>query len=92
MLQDPHALVVPDGTKVIGKSQYKGREYECVFIPKSVVEIQERAFAVCEELKEVVIEEGSKLKTIGRAAFLNCSNLTRITFPEGLEKIGLNAF
>lgn len=69
-----------------------GKEYERVFIPKSVVEIQERAFVVCEKLKEVVIEEGSKLKTIGIAAFLNCNNLTKITFPDGLEKIGLHAF
>ena len=57
-----------------------------------MIEIQERAFAVCKNLKEVVIEEGSKLKTIGDSAFLNCSNLTRITFPEGLEKIGRGAF
>lgn len=39
MLQDPHALVVPDGTEVIGENQYRNKEYERVFIPKSVIEI-----------------------------------------------------
>ena len=44
MLEDSHALVIPDGTEVIRKEQYKEQEYECVFIPKSVTEIQESAF------------------------------------------------
>lgn len=39
MLNDPHALVVPDGTEEITWSQYKERDYRRVFIPKSVTEI-----------------------------------------------------
>ena len=84
--------MIPDGTEVIENNQYEALDYERVFIPKSVVEIQEHAFAECKNLKEVTIEKGSKLKTIGKEAFLNCDNLTRIAFSEGLEKICLGAF
>ena len=39
MLDDPQTLVIPDGTEVIRKEQYKEQEYERVFFPKSVIEI-----------------------------------------------------
>ena len=84
--------MVPDGTEVIENNEYEALDYERVFIPKSVVEIQERAFKACDKLKEVVIEEESHLKTIGKEAFNNCCDLSKITFPEKLEKIGLGAF
>ena len=92
MSKDPHALVVPDGTEVIKNGEYSGKDYERVFIPKSVTEIEESAFEDCENLREVVFEEGSKLKVVGREAFRNCNKLTRMTFPEGFEKIGIFSF
>ena len=39
-----HILVVPDGIEVIGNSEYSGEDYERVFIPKSVTEIELYAF------------------------------------------------
>ena len=51
MLNDPHALVVPDGTEIIEESQYKGKDYERVFIPKSVTIIKEHLFEDCKNLK-----------------------------------------
>ena len=85
-------LVVPDGTEVIGNSKYSGEDYVGVFIPKSVSRIGDFAFDGCKNLKEVIIEERSKLKIIGKDAFRNCSSLVKITFPEGLEKVGGYAF
>ena len=85
-------LVVPDGTKTIRNGQYRGKRYERAFVPKSVTVILDCAFANCESLKEVVIEEGSGLKTIGREVFRGCSSLASISFPEGLESIGAYAF
>ena len=92
MLKDPYALVIPDGTEVIRNSQYEETDYERVFIPKSVSQIENYAFDGCKNLKEVVIEEGSKLKIIGKDSFRNCNSLTKMTFPEGLEKIGFYSF
>ena len=92
MLQDPHALVVPDGTEVVNRRVVPLRDYERVFIPKSVTEIQREAFYNCYNLKEVAIEEGSRLKTIEDSAFCFCRNLAKITLPDGLETIGGCAF
>lgn len=63
-----------------------------VIIPKSVTEIQRLAFADCKNLKEVVFENGSRLKTIMATAFSGCSALENIILPEGLENIGKYAF
>ena len=63
-----------------------------VVIPKSVTEIRQFAFTICEHLKEVVFEDGSTLKTIGDAAFTGCSALEKIVLPEGLEEIGFGSF
>ena len=64
MLNDPHALVILEGTETIEESQYKKTDYERVFIPKSVTKIDGCAFYECKNLREVVFEEGSKLGEI----------------------------
>ena len=92
MRKDPRALLVPDGTDAIGKEQYAEKYYERVFIPRSVMQIKDFAFRNCKNLKEVVFEEGSKLQVIGKGAFYGCIALTKVSFPEGLESIGVSAF
>ena len=92
MLNDPRALVVLDGTEIITSCRYEKTEYERIFIPKSVSRIGNLAFDGCKNLREVVIEEGSKLKIIGIDAFRDCSRLTKMTFPEGLETVERFAF
>lgn len=54
--------------------------------------IDESAFEDCENLKEVIIEEDSKLQGIETEAFYNCEKLKRINFPDGLKYIGMRAF
>ena len=71
MLKDPHALVVLNGTEIIKDSQYERKNYETVFVPKSVTEIGNNAFEDCRNLKEVVFEEESKLEKIGQDCFQN---------------------
>ena len=92
MLTDPHALVVLDGIEQIGPRRYQGTDYERVFIPKSVVSICDSAFSNCRKLREVVVEDGSRLQMIGRGAFSGCVGLASINLPEGLEKICVSAF
>ena len=40
----------------------------------------------------MTIEAGSRLRTIGKAAFRNCHELAKMNFPERLEKIGQYTF
>ena len=87
MSGDPRALVIPDGTEIIRRYKYCEANYEQVFIPKSVTEIQSRAFNSCKNLKEVVFEEGSKLRIIGNSVFAGCESLAKINLPEGLQSI-----
>ena len=91
-MRDPHALVVPDGTEIIREKQFEEGNHNSVFIPKSVVAIQNRAFANWKNLQKVVFEEGSLLKTIGEESFMCCHCLKNIQLPEGLKEIGLYAF
>ena len=65
---------------------------EHVFVPKSVREIRDDAFRDCANLRGVIFEEGSMLRTIGKSAFQNCSRLRNISLPEGLEYIGKYCF
>ena len=69
MPQDTHQLVIPYGTEVIRRDQFRGKQYSYVFIPQSVVTIQKGAFYNCTDLRTVVFEEKSKLQTIGEEAF-----------------------
>ena len=92
ILTNPHCLAVPDGTEVICRGCYRENDIERVFIPKSVREIQEDAFKDCTNLREVIVEEGSALRTVGKSVFCNCKNLENITLPEGLERIEYQCF
>ena len=49
------------------------------FVHPSVVEVQDKAFKDCKELREVVLNEG--LKKIGKYAFSCCRLLESITLP-----------
>lgn len=64
---------------------------DTVYIPKSLESINYDAFHGS-AIRNVVIEDGSNLKTIESSAFRNCKNLESINLPEGLESIGYCAF
>lgn len=60
-----------------------------VKIPAKVTVIGDYAF-YRSDIEEVILPNG--LKTIGEAAFYQCSRLKKISFPEKLERIRQNAF
>ena len=78
--------------KAIGLRSFCNAGIERIAIPESVEEISENAFEECENLREVVFEEGSRLNTIRECTFKYCSHLARIELPEGLKSIGVGAF
>ncbi len=75
----------PQGTKIIHNS-FAGSEYiKRAFIPKSVTDMDE-AFSDCENLSEVIIEDG--VEAIGDYAFFHCTSLTELTIPESVRTFG----
>ena len=85
-------LVIPEGLQKIGEKLFWYSDIESVTIPVSITTIEEEAFTGCESLREVVFENGSKLRTICANAFGCCGKLKNMILPEGLEKIDLYAF
>lgn len=73
-------LVIPErihGENVvyIGKDAFMKTDFEKVYVPKSIVQIGESAFAVCKYLKNINFPEG--LAVIGDYAFIGCKKLEK---------------
>ncbi len=74
----------------IGIYAFSGNDnLESVFVPGTIVTINERAFAFCDSLKEVVLSEG--LENIGSYAFY-LTAVEQITIPQSVTYISENAF
>lgn len=63
-----------------------------VTIPNQTVEIKDMAFLCCTNIKNVVFENNSNLKIIGRQAFDRCLSIEKLFIPDSVESIGINAF
>lgn len=91
------SATIQDGCKIIGAGAFLG----CVLlgsvaIPSSVEYISDYAFRNCSRLSTVSFANDSKLKSIGKEAFRDCSGLlggiTSITIPNSVQTIGRSAF
>ena len=78
--------------KVIEYAAFKEEIIEEVYIPNSVISIQEDAFYACENLVYVIFEENSQLKSIGKHAFTSCENLMYMRLGNYVESIDRWAF
>lgn len=66
---------------------------ERLWVPKAVTGIGMFAFHKCENLKEVLFEEGLEPSlTIGLMSFADCKNLERVALPGRLSFVGRGAF
>ena len=72
-------------TKVGARAFEECQALKRVTIPSSVIEIEESAFELCNNLTEVKLGEG--IKNIGKRAFASCSGLVRINFPSTVTDI-----
>ena len=81
---DIKCVEFPQGVENVARVMPGTESVESVFIPKSVNCLYE-AFADCENLKKVVLEEG--LHSIEKWAFFNCINLRELTIPDSVVKI-----
>ena len=82
-----------DGITSIGaRAFYFAPNFSSVVVPSSVEVIGTAAFQGAKQLSEVTFEEGSNLKTIGAGSFNNIKNLQSFDIPQGVTRIGENAF
>ena len=83
----------PDGDLVTGIYPYAFQNYdniEVVYLPDSIIDIDNYAFYDCENLCEIEIPYG--VEYIGYQAFYNCNSLTSIEIPASVCNIGDYAF
>ena len=85
-------VVIPKTVTHIGKLAFAGcTELKTIVIPASVEYIDDCAFAGCTSLESVIFE-GKNVKYIDDFAFQGCESLSKITLPEGLERLGNYVF
>lgn len=81
------------GTRVIGAQAFENRkDIEEVYIPKSVENIDFKAFFLCSNLKKVDFEESIKLKEINYFTFVGCEKIENMDLPNSLEAINAYSF
>lgn len=81
---------IPNGIRIIGERAFSSCKLQSIYIPDTVIEIEENAFCFCSELRAITLPES--LESIGKAAFNYCSQLTAVTLPDSIEQIGGNPF
>lgn len=74
---------IKKGTHNIGNADFTKSLKDCK-------KIGYKAFAVKEDLKDIIIPEG--VEVIGKKAFFGCSNLRKVVLPKSVQAIGENVF
>lgn len=83
---------IPDGTEIIAYAALYGSDNLVrIIVPDSVTELSETCFWSCENLKEVIFSENSKLKRIGNRVF-EFSPITELILPSFEVQISNTAF
>ena len=75
-----------DGSKLIENHLFDGYNIEKVFIPSSVLVIEDNAFYRCKNLTTVSLESINMTK-IGKSAFSGCENLRSFVIPDKVTVI-----
>ena len=75
----------PQGTKNIYSSFAGNEAIQKVVIPGSVEDTTE-AFSDCENLSEVILEDG--IEELGDYTFFHCTSLLELTIPESVKTFG----
>ena len=88
--QDLIELNLPSNISMIGGGVFCRLKITTLTIPGSLKVIEEQAFSGCEQLKEVIIEDG--VETIEESAFEGCTELEKIVIPNSVTEIQEYAF
>ena len=83
-------LHLPEGLRTLGSNVFENSGIEKLVIPGSVEVLSASLLSECPELREVIIQTGTK--EIGRYGFWRDIKLKSITIPDTLKKIGSHSF
>ena len=83
--QDFSYIEFPEGITEIGYSSFSGTSLKKVVVPGTVKLIDGWAFAHCQDLEEVIIEDG--VEEIREGAFYDCPALVSVTLPASVVSI-----
>lgn len=87
------SITIPSTVKIIGAHAFSfSKKLKIVTISSSVTSIDTYAFSGCSSLTTVTFEKGSKLTSISRSMFNECTSLKNFTIPESVTSIGMEAF
>ena len=86
-------IKIPDGIKAIGSEAFRMTKHESDFTKltlstNSELEIGHSAFRGCERLKDVIIENNTKITKLGEAAFSDSRSLSNASVKAILENYG----
>lgn len=91
-LGDENTVEIPEGvTTIYSRAFCNNLQLLKVYIPASVKYVGIEAFSGCENLTDVVFEEGA-LNNIDTGVFANCVSLREISLPGSLKRIGPHVF
>ncbi|MDE6289801.1 MAG: leucine-rich repeat domain-containing protein, partial [Ureaplasma sp.] len=96
---------LPNTLKYIGGYAFSGNKFSSIKIPNSViniasegnvigqsVKISNYAFGKNPNLREVIFENNSNLKSIGNFTFISCTSLQSVTLPNSITSLGSDTF
>lgn len=78
---------LPEGLEALGDYSFASTLINTIEIPYTVTDIGAGVFSRCKKLESVTFAEGSKLKTVGLAAF-GYSGIKKISFPKVVDEDG----
>lgn len=90
-----HSMTFPEDLKTIGVEAFRESGVESVTLPDNLNLLEERAFYLCQNLREVRSSGNGSRETAGvikGGVFQYCPKLTLIEFPESIESIGQTLF
>ena len=86
-------FIIPDGViTILGRAFADCIYLESVFIPSSVIEIEQGAFRECHGLSNVTFGNDSKLEIINGSMFFGCVSLESIYLPDNVKRLGSGVF
>lgn len=84
-------IIIPVGNLTeIAEQVFEESKLRSIEIPTTIKRINDRAFAYCFDLVQVIIGEG--LTSIGKEAFKNCYKIETVSLPESIRFIGRGCF